>query len=111
MAFISSLTADWSQAEEQETGGYCAPLLANSSTATFTPTATGKGTLTLELTGTVCGSGTETGYPLVLNGAYDITAGTNRFEGATGIGTVSGSVAGAEEDVAASFTATGKIAY
>jgi hypothetical protein len=110
LEFSSSLTADWSKATEQVTGGYCTQL-TESSTATFTPTSTGKGTLTLELTGTVCQSGTETGYPLVLNGAYAITAGTNRFEGATGIGTVTGSVEGAGEGAAASFTATGKIAY
>jgi hypothetical protein len=114
ITFTSSLTADWSQATPQETGGYCAPLMADSSTATFTAAPTGKndkGELTLELIGTVCGSGAETGYPLVLNGAYTITAGTNRFEGATGIGTVTGSVEGAGEGAAASFTATGKIAY
>jgi hypothetical protein len=111
MTFESSLTADWSNPSGDTETGFCA-LVAG--TATFTATSNsknGKGTINLTIKGTVCESVPMTGYPLVLDGTYDIVGGTGRFLTAKGAGDVSGSVEGAGVDAAASFTATGNISY
>jgi hypothetical protein len=111
MTFTSSLTADWSRFSGSPETGFCAPVEGET---TFTATSNnknGKGTIELTIKGTVCESVPMTGYPLVLDGTYDIVGGTGRFLTAKGAGDVSGSVEGAGVDAAASFTATGNISY
>jgi hypothetical protein len=65
----------------------------------------------LAVEGAVCQSNEATGYPLVLDGTYEVTGGTGVFKGATGEGTASGSVAGAGAGAEASFEAKGTIKY
>ena len=71
-----------------------------------------RSTIELTIEGTVCESAPAAGgYPLLLDGTYEIVGGTGRFLTAEGAGDVSGSVEGAGEGAAASFTATGNISY
>jgi hypothetical protein len=103
--YKSTFTSDWSQAVE-ENSLFCAPV-----TGTVKLSKKGRARLVLRIKGNVCESNPTTGYPLVLDGTYKVTDSRGRYEGASGEGTASGSVAGAGEGSAATFEADGEIKY
>ncbi len=110
VAYESSITSDWSQVFTNADGNLCAPV-TGVGTLTREQGKKDKGSLVLAVEGTVCQSNEVTGYPLVLDGTYEVTGGTGVFKGATGEGTASGSVAGAGEGAEANFEAKGTIKY
>ncbi len=101
----SSLTINWAQATSNGEGGYCAPATG---TATLTA-ANRKGTVNLNVNGTVCEVGaTAVNAAHTLTGTYTVTGGTGKFTSATGTGTLTGSDNGTGS---ASILLNGTITY
>lgn len=110
VAYESSFTSDWSQVFSNDEGNLCAPV-NGVVTLTREQGKKGKGSVVLTVEGSVCQSNANPGYPLLLDGVYEVTGGTGAFKGATGEGTASGSVAGSGAGAVADFEANGKITF